>query len=359
MRTALGLLALSWLCACSGDPLVACTSDDPSASVICGLQNPEDLARIPGTRSLLVSQFGSMDEDRPGALALLDTTTRKITPLFPQGGVGAEPQIHEGPDWGDASCEGPPDKRFNPHGIDLHTRPDGRHELFVVNHGGREAVEIFELLQNDGRHELQWRGCVPMPAGLFLNDVSALPHVGFVATHMFERGHGARALYQMARATFRFDTGYVVQWSPGNRVHKLPGTDAPFPNGIATSADGREMFVNVYMSNEVRRIERKTGRLLGRAPVAHPDNITWSDDGTLLVAAHVGGLSQVSACQRIQKGACTASFDIVSLDPRTMRTRQVLHRDGAPMGAGTVALPIEQELFIGSFKSDRMLVVPR
>lgn len=362
MRASLGYAffacVAACLVACSGDPLVAC-KPVTSARVICGLQNPEDLAVVPGTRFVIVSEYGSMDEERAGAIAGFDATTGKVTPLFPQGGVGAEPVIHEGPDWGDASCKGPPDKRLNPHGIDLRARPDGKLELFVVNHGGREAVELFELLQTDGRYELQWRGCVPMPKGTFMNDVAALPDAGFVVTHMFDKGHGIKASYEMGRAIFGIDTGYVLEWHPGGKVAKVRGTNAPFPNGLTVTPDGRELFVNVYMSNEVRRIDRKTGQLLGRAPVAHPDNVTWSDDGTLLVASHVGGLAQVAGCRSIKRGACPASFDIISLDPRTMKTHMLLHREGAPMGAGTVAVPLDRDLLIGSFKSDRMLIVPR
>jgi hypothetical protein len=98
---------------------------------------------------------------------------------------------------------------------------------------------------------------------------------------------------------------------------------------------------------------------MGRAEVAHPDNISWSDDGTLLVASHTGGLSQISACGSIEHGACPAAFAIVSLEPNALTTRVLVQRQGAPMGAATVAIPIDRELLIGSFKSDRMLRIPR
>src|SRR5205085_2038558 len=137
-------------------------------------------------------------------------------------------------------------------------------------------------------------------------------------------------------------TGYVLQWAPGKRIHKLPGSDAPFPNGIAATPDGSELFVNVYMANQVRHIARASGKLLGTAAIAHPDNISWSDDATLLVASHVGGLSQISACGRIEHGACPAAFEIVALDPQTLTTRVLMHREGAPMGAATVAIPVDR-----------------
>lgn len=350
----LALVVLTWGC---GDPAIVPCRSEASAIALCGVQNPEDLALLPNGEAVIVSEFGSMDHDKPGAIAWLDLASSSVTPLYPQGGPGAAPIMKEGPDWGDERCPGPPDRRFNPHGIDLQLRKDGALSLLVVNHGGREAVELFEV--NVAARELLWRGCVPLPEGSFPNDVAALPNDGFAVTHMFEKSYGGRALYHMARATLGFDTGYVLTWRPGHGVKKLAGSDGPFPNGIEASADGRELFVNMYMAGEVRRIALATGRVLGRAKVQQPDNITWSDDGTLLVASHVAGLAAMSACGQIERGACGAAFEIVALDPKTMRTRVLVHRSGPPMGAATVAIPIGDELLLGSYKSDRLLRVPR
>ena len=33
-------------------------------------------------------------------------------------------------------------------------------QLYVVNHGGRESIEMFELLRVGGTWELAWHGCV-------------------------------------------------------------------------------------------------------------------------------------------------------------------------------------------------------
>ncbi len=356
------------LAACGGDPLPRCQSLG-KAHAICGLHNPEDLALIPESASqavtgnahrfLIVSELGSFDEEAPGELSLLDVTTEQVTPLFPQSGIGTEPLISEGPDLGDPRCPGPPDKRVNPHGIDLAQRSDGRLVLYVVNHGGREAVELFELTSEAGMLALAWRGCVPMPESIYLDDVAALPGGGFAATHVFPKSLGLAQLIQTARGVLGIDTGYVVTWSPGGTVTKLKGTESPFPNGIASSANGSELFVSIYLANEVRRYSRSTGQVLGSVAVQHPDNITWSDDGRLLVASHVAGLAAMGACGRIQQGACPAAFEIVAIDPHSLRKTRLLKREGAPMGAATVALPLGRELFLGSFKSDRMLRLPR
>ena len=40
--------------------------------------------------------------------------------------------------------------RFRPHGISLLKRKDGAVQIFAVNHGGRESIEMFELKQYGG-----------------------------------------------------------------------------------------------------------------------------------------------------------------------------------------------------------------
>jgi hypothetical protein len=104
----------------------------------------------------------------------------------------------------------------------------------------------------------------------------------------------------------------------------------------------------------VRRIDRRTGELLAKADVPRPDNVTWGDDGRLLVASHTAGLREMMACAGIEKGACGFEFQIVSLDPTTLESRVVFAHGGPPMGAGTVAVQVGPDLYVGSFAGDRI-----
>lgn len=116
----------------------------------CGFQNPEDLVEVPDGRQLLVSEMGAFMEDSPGSISLFDLTENKKLPI----------SIHwqnQRDLWGDAACPAPDPALFSPHGFDLMQRTDGRHQLLVVNHGGRESIEFFELAQSMGAWELSWR----------------------------------------------------------------------------------------------------------------------------------------------------------------------------------------------------------
>jgi hypothetical protein len=335
-------------------PAIISCRDQDGVHAICGLQNPEDLALLPAGAEVVVSQFGAMDGTRPGNLALFDVKTEAVRIAF-EGGRASDRSGEEGL-WGDPSCSGPPPAGFSPHGIDLEEFPGRGLRLLVVNHGGREAVEFFALEAKPSGTEITWRGCAPAPPSAFLNDVVNLPDGGFLVTQMMPRD---QAIWGLVKSSLGFDTGFVYEWQPDHGYSIVPGTSAPFPNGIELSPDARRLYLNVYSPGEVRQIDRATGELLGTAQVPSPDNVTWGSDGRLLVASHRGGLSDQLACMNLERGACGMEFAVVAVDPKSMETETLLLRAGPPMGAGTVALDLgDGELLIGSFAADRMLRIP-
>ena len=352
MRRA-ALLASLLACACGrAEPIVSCDAVG-DARPICGFRNPEDLELLPGGGQLLVGEFGSMEGGSGGALALLDLESEARRALY-RGGDGGS----VAPGWGDPDCPGPPDAEMSPHGIHLSRRADGRLQLLVVNHGGRESVELFEVLGSAPDWSVAWRGCAIAPDGSWLNDVVALPEGGFLVTHMLPKRDGAGQMVEYAKASLLgMETGHVLEWLPGRGFAPLPGTEVAFANGIALSADGATIYLNASIGGEVRRIDRASGRLLGAAEVPGADNSSWAPDGRLLVASFTGPLWETFSCAELERGACPVEFEIVAVDPETLATETLYRGGGAPMGAGTVGLRVGDELFIGSFAGDRILRV--
>lgn len=339
-------------CGARVEPILSCEPVGP-ARPICGFQNPEDLELLPDRAHLLVSEFGSMDGDRGGSLALFDLASEERTLLY-RGGRGGR----IAPGWGDPACPGPPSEAMSPHGIHLSRRADDRLQLLVVSHGDRESVEFFEVLPSARSWAVEWRGCAVAPEGSWLNDVVALPEGGFLATHMLPKRDGAlRAVEYLKAGLLGMPTGHVLEWRPDRGFAPLPGTETAFANGIALSADGRTLFLNSSTGGEVLRIDRASGRRLGSADVAGPDNSTWAPDGRLLVASFTGPLWETFACDGLERGACPIAFEIVAVDPETLATETIHRGGGAPMGAGTVGLRVGDELFVGSFAGDRLLRV--
>jgi hypothetical protein len=348
------VLAALALAACSKPrpPILDCVPTG-DARPVCGFQNPEDMAYLPNAHALVVSQMGGggLDGAKPGSLLFFALESESKTPAYPLPGDTTSSE-HAG--WGDAQCPGPPGEKFSPHGLDLARRPDGALELLVVNHGGREAIELFEVSDQPSAPAVAWRGCVLAPEDALLNDVAALPDGGFVTTHFISRTHPTRSsLWGM----LGFASGEVLEWHAGGAMKPVPGTAGPMPNGIAVSKDGENLYVDMYLADEVRKIARRSGELLAKAEIASPDNVNWTPEGKLLVASHNAPLTEIMACAQLEKGQCPFHFSIVVLDPDTMEDVAIYENVGPPMGAGTSALHVEHELVIGSFAGDRLLRV--
>ena len=130
---------------------------------VCGAAHPEDVVAIPGTRWLVASGFA------PGAgLKLVDTAALAATRWYDGDAAQIDPDRNAYPE-----CPGPVDPAlFNARGLSLRRRGDGRFTLHVVNHGGRESIEIFDVALDDGAPRLRWRGCRVMPAGQVGNAVA-------------------------------------------------------------------------------------------------------------------------------------------------------------------------------------------
>ena len=350
MRLGLAVaLAAAALVACSRPrPPIADCAPSANARPICGFHNPEDLALLPNAKVLVVSEMGALDGSKPGALQFLDLATEQKTRAFPPGSDASAAVAG----WGDPACTGGPGAAFSPHGLDLARRPDGALELLVVNHGGRESIELFEVSDAPGAPALEWRGCVPAPEDAMLNDVAALPDGGFVTTWFQSRSHPGRDL---VLGLLGFATGRVLEWQPGAGWKKVPNSDAPTPNGIAVSPDGEKLYVDVYLGDEVRVLARRSGEVLGSVEVASPDNLNWTPDGRLLVASHNAPLNEIAACAQLESGQCPFHFAIMLLDPDELQATALYENAGPPMGAGTSALRVGDELWIGSFAGDRLL----
>lgn len=339
-------------CTPSIEPILSCEARGP-AKPLCGYQNPEDLVVLPGGRALLVSEYGGMDTGSPGRISRLDLASEAHQVLY----TGSSSSPSPAPGWGDPACPGPTES-FSPHGIDLVQRDDGRTALLVVNHAARESVELFEVLDAAGAARLAWRGCAVAPAGSWLNDVAGRPDGGFVVSNMMPRRDEIGQAFEFAKAAlFGMATGHVYDWSPVEGFRVVPGSEIVFPNGVALSPDGGTLFINSTLGNRVRAVELASGRTLGEAEVASPDNSSWGPDGRLYVASLTAPALELQACNTLEQGACPSRFEIVAIDPESFETEVVYTSDGVTMGAGTVGLPSGDELFVGTFAGDRILRV--
>jgi len=189
---------------------------------------------------------------------------------------------------------------------------------------------------------VQWRGCVPAPAGANFNDVAWFGD-GLLVTQTVEVGPSLPAA--------------LYHWSRPRGFSEVAGTRGVYPNGVVVTADGRSAIINYFRGNEVRRVDLYTGRIEARLQLPHPDNSSWTPRGTLLIASNDFDVDYFVQCLALPAGACAVPYRIYEVDAQ-LREATLVHSGGSSlMGGGTVAVRVGDSLYIGSVVGDRVLRV--
>jgi hypothetical protein len=321
---------------------------------VCGVKNAEDLVLVPGTTWIIASGMA----EGAGALSLIDANEHTSSALYP----GENPQAAH--DAAYPECTTPPDpSKLQTHGLSIRAGSGGHSTLFAVAHGARESVEVFDVDASGPRPTVTWKGCVPMPNELAANGVASFADGSLVATVLILPGK------TFADSVAKRPTGAVYEWSPGEPgFEQIEGTELPGNNGIEVSADGREIYVVssgfqtiVAFSHENPATQLRSTQSLPFTP----DNVHMGPDGRLLTAGMkndepaCGGtpgpqhtLEKLSTCPRGTIG--------LAIDPQTMRDTVLVETQANPVFSNaTMILPVGDEIWIGSFSSDRVAYTAR
>ena len=318
-------------------PQFAVTGEHPCDPVgeiqfICDMVSPEDIAVIPGAEWAIVS--GAREG---GRLQLLNVSDKSTTVLFP---TPDSEQRHDAEAY--PECPGPFDLA-NPdvsrlHGLYLEPGADGTHTLLVVHHGPREAIEFFEVDAGDTPPSLAWIGCAVAPEGANLNSVVALPGGGFATTNA---GIG------------------VWEWQADSGWEVLPESEDTAPNGIEVSEDGETLYIAGWAEEKLTRLSR------GVEPVRkdviqlgfRPDNLRMALDGSVIYAA--GHTDRDGNSITLPREPTLETTNVAAIDPETLELERVfVHPAMNGFVSSTTAIRIGDELWLGSYRGDRLAYLP-
>jgi hypothetical protein len=345
--------------ACENRPRAACGRGGGTIGTICGFENPEDIESVTDADLLVASNMRFDGRDDPGAirggyLSGLTPASAAVRRLWPDPTAEAS---HD-PALGDPVCLTPPAGGvFYPHGLTSTTR-DGRSLLYTIGHqgeaGGREAVEIFEIVGRGAAARVIWRACVPTRVHVMANDIAVAPDGEIVVSNY----QPSVSLWHVVKANvLGLPTGDVQAWSRERGWRVVPGTAAGLPNGVAVSADGRFVYYSESGTGLVHRVARDGTGERGSVDVGgNPDNFTWSGRGTLLVATHTGG-ARLLACA-FGRSPCRTSWEIYEIDPTSMAARLLVAGDGEVLGAVSTPAIVGASLYLASVYDDRIGVLP-
>jgi len=338
----LSLIAFLWL----GNnksigPLDGCKSNE-ELKVYCNFMNPEDLALTPDGNFLIVAEFGGM-------APLVEMTSGKLSFFNIKDKTRTKANITFGKnEWGSDDCSRDPSIPFGPHGIDLVQRGDGKLQLAVVSHYPNESIEMFELVKKNG-WMLEWKGCIDVDGKYYFNDVSLDTSGNFYASHMFESDFSLMSALWNVFA--KSDTGMVVKWTRDNRLVELNYTAGSFPNGIALDQKNNNLIVNYNLGDKTILFDLNSKQSLGVYEHNSPDNVIIKD-GFAWVANHDHSVTESLGCGETVN--CTLPFSVNKLSLLDLSLIESYKFQNKNMGVGTVGLPHNGSLWIGSYHSDRL-----
>jgi DNA-binding beta-propeller fold protein YncE len=318
-----------------------CKSDD-AISVICGVSNPEDIVVTPDNKYLLISEFGGIrpyDSTKSGGFALLRLSDNKII----------TPKISFGKNiWGEDSCK--QNEIFGPHGIDLVQREDGSYQLGVINHYPSETIEMFELVQKSEQDtwSFVWRGCVEVPEKYYLNDVALKKDGTFYVSHMYSRD--ITMTKWLITALFKKDSGVILEWNKDSFI-EIPNSEGSGPNGITLNELTNNLFISYNQGDRVVKFDLSDNKKLQTFKVESPDNIYINKDSVWLTSLD---FQPNDAGDCIERPACSLPFSIYEIDRETFVLKNENSFNKTVFGLPTIAVPIDNTIFMGSFHSDRL-----
>jgi hypothetical protein len=352
-------IGLLLLCALASIPLAGFAQNStaparqdctPSAELhfLCDAEKPEDLARIPATRWMVASGFSA-----GSGLKLVDLKRRTMRRWYLGGADQLRPDLKNYPD----CLTAPEPGLFNARGISLRMTNKRRGVLHVINHGGRESVEVFEVALHGKAPELRWLGCLLMPAGHVGNDVATYSDGTVLATVLTRPGTTITD-FEMGRKT-----GGVFERAPGDAFFKvIPGSELPGNNGLETARDDSGFYTVAFGLRSVVFFDRGAAdgpRAIAKAPGFMPDNVQW-DGKRLIAAGMVADEPRCGGVRQIIEGVadrmlCHRGYVVAALDPLNLQWTVLARGDANAKHNGvSSAVLYRRDLWLGSYQADRL-----
>ncbi len=319
-------------------------------SYVCGPINAEDLVLIPGTKWIIASGFGGSE-----SLYLIDSEHKIWSNVYP----GGEPHARQDMLTYNACPGSPNPNNFVAHGLNIRSETDGHSKLYVVGHGDREAIEVFDVDANSDVPVLTWIGCIMTPDSMQANSVASFADGSLVVTIPLHTG------ILINEAFAGKPTGAVYEWSPGDKgFSKIKGTEMPYGNGIEVSNDDKEFYVAssgllkvlAFSNSNPTRLLRSSKKLS-----FIPDNLHMGKDEKLLTAGInvvsplCGDIAMSKKFDLKKLASCSRPFTVLTVDPQSMQDSILVNSPAQKHFSNiTMALEVGTELWIGTFAGDRI-----
>jgi sugar lactone lactonase YvrE len=153
---------------------------------------------------------------------------------------------------------------------------------------------------------------------------------------------------------FGLPLGDALEWSSEDGWRHVDATRVGMPNGIAADGNDR-LWIADWSGGRLVRLDRRTGTRDVVALPHHPDNLSWTADGRLLVTGQVGDVRIALGCLDGAVRNCGQPWSVVAVDPDTLAVTPLAEGDGRDFGAASSAVLVGDTLVVGTWAGDRVL----
>ena len=238
------------------------------------------------------------------------------------------------------ACPGPPSAGpFTTHGVYVEPGNGPVYKLFVVGHGARESIEVFQVDTAPAIPAITWIGCAIAPDPIGLNSVRGLADGGFITTNLLSRGGTPEATQRMLDGE---RNGELWEWHTATGWQKVPGSEAAGANGSRSRTTARRCTSRPGAANRssgCRAARRRRSAMRFRSVSASTTSI---------------GRATARWTQWVKPTELESGED----RPEHTRGSRGRHQTDTPeFGGGTAVAEVGDTLWAGSFRGNRIEIV--
>ena len=316
-------------------------AQDKPERFLTGIEKPEDLLQLPGSHWVIASCY-SPSATESGKLMAIDPDAPGAAPqdVFPGLSILK-------------SGNNPVNKLFRPHGINCLQTSVNQYRLFVINHGSKETIEIFDVDISSGKVQVTWSKSIALPATVWANGIVVAPGKteAIFVTSMYDPSDKS-FIDEFQKGE---PTGQVWKWTSDQGWQTVNNKLLSGANGIEISADGQSLYVSEWANRRLWKFS-----LDDKIPESYiqldflTDNLRWTEKGTLLVTGQKADPATVFASHTLEREATGNQFSVVEIDPVTLAANPLIVGGDQHFGWGTVAIAVGDEIWVGSVLTNKI-----
>jgi len=153
-------------------------------------------------------------------------------------------------------------------------------------------------------------------------------------------------------------TALALEWTEASGWRPLPGTEGAYPNGVAVSPDGHQVYVSYSIGHTLAVYDRASGAKQGEVAIQGPDNLTWDGDHLLVTSSSAASLDRLGCSDVIEAviqgkaQACAYPGSVYQVDARLAQPPTLL--TSLPLEP-SVALRWNGKVWVGTWAGDRLV----